>query len=863
MPRRTPRIFYVLLGLYIAITFAYEAAGTASFLVGYFDLRDQVKEPFQLRFPDVRITGLRDSAKAAGLRVGDTVEILNGQPCCERVQWHDVRWYARPDQVWRVTVRRSDGARATVTIPLEPDTPTATPSEAMFLITLQVAIPTLCLFLGYWVGLARPWDPNAWLILLLLSFPQVFITVSSYNWWPGAWLALRLYWHLILLLTVPIALLLFGLLFPERSFLDRRLPWLKWAVIAVIGCSAGIELLAEYTEWYDHTFLPPLLTLEPYIDAILNWVMLVCVAIYWVAIFAKLKTTSTPDAYRRMRVLCAGSVVGLGPVLVIWGLFPRFGLDPARIHWLAYTSAVLMSVFPFSLAYVVVVQRAMDVRILLRIGTRYILARTTLVIFEVVVAALLITRFVVPFLVRRQNEALGIVLLALSGAVVLRTSMSQRNPAERIRVWLDRRFFREAYNTELVLSELAGRIRSITDPAVLIETISRRISDVLHVEQGAVLLRSGEVFRLQRAFGMPNNGELTLPANSAPVQRLVRTNSPALLYQDTERVFAGMQDAVRDALQSMRAEVLLPFHGREGLMGMMLLGPKRSEEPYSPTDLRLLASLGAQTGLALEVSELANSLAREAAHRERIQREMEIAREVQERLFPQQLPCIQGIDPAGHCRPALGVGGDYYDMIAMQDGRLALAIGDVSGKGIAAALLMASVRAYLHGIVDDGSADLARMMRRLNRLVYDSSSSNRYATFFFAVYDPARRDLRYVNCGHNPPFVVRVCGEATRLEASGPVIGLLPGAEYAEQTITLASGDLLLAYTDGISEAMTRDDEEWGEERMFEAAMAARKCCSRQILEAIFSAADEFTAGAPQYDDMTLLVMQLRREQPG
>jgi sigma-B regulation protein RsbU (phosphoserine phosphatase) len=298
-------------------------------------------------------------------------------------------------------------------------------------------------------------------------------------------------------------------------------------------------------------------------------------------------------------------------------------------------------------------------------------------------------------------------------------------------------------------------------------------------------------------------------------------------------------------------------------MGIMVLGSKRSEEPYSPTDLRLLASVGAQTGLALEVSELANSLAREAAQHERIQREIEIAREVQERLFPQQMPCVAGIDPAGHCRPALGVGGDYYDMIAIQDGRLALAIGDVSGKGIAAALLMASVRAYLHGIVEDGSADLARMMRRLNRLIYESSSANRYATFFFAVYDPARHDLRYVNCGHNPPLVVRERGEAARLEACGPVIGLLPGADYAEQTITLASGDLLLAYTDGISEAMTREDEEWGEERMLEAVLAARKCCSRQILEAIFSAADEFTAGAPQHDDMTLLLMKLAGEQPG
>jgi sigma-B regulation protein RsbU (phosphoserine phosphatase) len=314
--------------------------------------------------------------------------------------------------------------------------------------------------------------------------------------------------------------------------------------------------------------------------------------------------------------------------------------------------------------------------------------------------------------------------------------------------------------------------------------------------------------------------------------------------------------AERYALDKMNAELLLALPGRNRLMGVMALGPKRSQAAYSSSDLKLLQALALQTGLALEVSELARSLANEAAQRERVNREIEIAREVQERLFPQEMPELPGATVAGYCRPALGVGGDYYDVIDLGEGRVGLAVGDVSGKGISAALLMASLRASLRGVTLDGPRDFAKLMHKVNRLVYEASASNRYATFFFASYDPATRRLECVNAGHNPPVVLRGT-EIIRLEADGPVVGLLPFAPYTEQNLVLAPGDTLVLYTDGISEAMTGSDEEWGDERMIAAAQAANGHAASGVLQAIFGAADAFTAGAPQHDDMTLLVLKL------
>ena len=155
-------------------------------------------------------------------------------------------------------------------------------------------------------------------------------------------------------------------------------------------------------------------------------------------------------------------------------------------------------------------------------------------------------------------------------------------------------------------------------------------------------------------------------------------------------------------------------------------------------------------------------------------------------------------------------------------GALGLAIGDVSGKGISAALLMASLRASLRGVTLDNPRDFAKLMDKVNRLVYEASADNRYATFFFGALNPVTRLLDCVNAGHNAPLVLRQKpgggSEILRVEADGPVVGLLPFAPYSEQSLQLEPGDLLVTYTDGISEAMTHNDEEWGEERMMAAA---------------------------------------------
>lgn len=266
----------------------------------------------------------------------------------------------------------------------------------------------------------------------------------------------------------------------------------------------------------------------------------------------------------------------------------------------------------------------------------------------------------------------------------------------------------------------------------------------------------------------------------------------------------------------------------------------------------------AQTALAQEVARLTTAIGRETAQRERLNRELEIAREVQEYLFPQQLPSVPGLDYFGQCRPAREVGGDYYDFLELPEGRLGIAVGDVSGKGVGAALMMASLEASLRAlasVVDDP----AELMDRVNSLVCQASAANRYATLFYAQYDPASRRLSYVNAGHNPPIVLRNCAgscQVLRLETGGPVIGLLPH-RYQRGLFSHEVGDLVVLFTDGVSESMNGRSEEWGEDRLIEFVKTSHGLSASGAVSRILAAAEAFAAGAAQHDDMTLVVLRV------
>jgi sigma-B regulation protein RsbU (phosphoserine phosphatase) len=850
---------YLLLVVFAAISMAYYITGALALRQEFFHASRYAREPFDFQDDGQTLKDLRKEAIAAGVSNGNILVALNGISFTGYAQVHDLLRRTQPGETVEVSVRSSSGTIQQAQIRVAPrEGPDFSVGQYIAFLTPILGVPLLGLIVGYWVVAARPRDLNAWLVLVLLAFPATAYGNLDWKFWPAPWYLLLGLWNSVVQIFVFPALLWFGFLFPERWRVDLRLPWFKYAILAATSFAFVFELGFAAAQFLSIEALHSLLSVQVWTDRVLAWLEAICMILFLVAIFDKLRSASTADARRRLRVLAIGSSLSLGPLLIIFSVVPLFGMDPHHGNWF---SAVVpfLALFPLTLAYVLIVQRAMDVRILLRMGTKYLLARATFLSVEIAIVAFVILRFVVPMMQRKEHQVLNFVLLAACIGAVFQIFILRGSLSQRLQRWLDRKFFREAYNSEVVLSELSNQVRQLTDSGVVVDTVLMRISEVLHVSQIAILLRGGTVFHLQQALGMDADGPVAFAEGSATVQNLLRTNQPATVYRDRpEEWFTDANAEEKALLRRINAELLLPMPGRARLIGLMTLGPKKSEEAYTPTDLRTLQSVAAQTGLTLEVAELVRTLADESAQRERMNREVEIAREVQQRLFPQCIPEIEGVSLAGRCRPASEVGGDYYDLIDLDGGNVGFAIGDVSGKGISAALIMASLRASLRGLILDDPGNLAKMMQKVNRLVYEASTSSRYATFFFAIFDPKTRKLRYVNAGHNPPVLVKeVSGELRRLEACGPVVGLLPVVDYEERSLVLEPGDLLIGYTDGISEAMTADDEEWGEDRMLEAAPRRPAASASEVIETIFRVADEFTAGAEQHDDMTLLVMKL------
>ncbi len=252
-------------------------------------------------------------------------------------------------------------------------------------------------------------------------------------------------------------------------------------------------------------------------------------------------------------------------------------------------------------------------------------------------------------------------------------------------------------------------------------------------------------------------------------------------------------------------------------------------------------------------------LIEEVREKQRLEGEVEIARQVQAQLFPQEAPQVGSLELAGACRPARRVSGDYYDYFRIGEHRLGLAIGDISGKGISAALLMATIQSALRSYVSTdgaGSVDTSQLAERLNRQLFESTSPEKYATFCCAIFDSPTGLLTYTNAGHLPPLH---CwdGKMERLEAGGTVVGLFEHASYQQGTVQLNRGSLLVAYTDGITECENAYGEAFGEERLAAIVRQHSGKFPEALIAEIMRQVDEWTAGAEQDDDMTLLVAKL------
>ncbi len=853
---KKPTLLYIPL----IILFAFSMAVLAAHYYKIFDLQNIAGRAADFPFTYTgEISAVKPEAERSGIKVGDRIEAINGRAFESNAVYTEELVKLKSGEIVPLVMSRkaADGQieryeTSVMPVKIERDFNYYSQFIVGFLFTY--VLPTFCILLGFWVVFVRPQDFLAWILLfVLLGLSSLSLEMYADNTLVGVY-------HDIFFASWALAMLLFGVYFPERWTVDRKLPWLKWILIVPLAFQVLITLLDFSNTFFGVNLLSYISPLTRFYGKIGFAINLIAISVFFAALGHKSGTLENPDARRRLKLMLYGTAAAM---------LPSFGIVVYRVasgakgsffdfvpFWLALLALLLMLLFPMTMAYVIVVHRAMNVSVVVRQGLQYALAKGGIRVLQFLM--LIAIGLGVGWTINRYGQNALTYLFIIVGGIALVPLIDLL--AKHLRVWIDRRFFREAYNAEQLLSDLSEDVRTMVETKPLLETVSNKISESMHVPQVALLLRNGNSFQPAYALGYENAPILNLSEDTKTIEKL-KSNEPLVVYQDDEESWINeeAQTGERENLRELNSQLLLPVGAKNQLSGVISLSPKRSEEPYSPNDLRLLKSVAAQTGLALENSRLTEAIVSEAAQRERLNTEIDIAREVQERLFPQELPPIDGLDYYGACRPALGVGGDYYDFIELPENKFGIAIGDISGKGIGASLMMASLQASLRGQAIHFKSDLAGLMKQINSLVYEASTSNRYATFFYAQYEPATRKLAYVNAGHNPPFLIRKTGEVVRLEEGGAVVGMLPPmlVNYKQGEIELQSGDLLVGYTDGISEAMNPAEEEWSEDEMLEQLRTVTDKSACEIIPFIVRCADKFAAGAKQHDDMTMIIVKV------
>jgi serine phosphatase RsbU (regulator of sigma subunit) len=417
-----------------------------------------------------------------------------------------------------------------------------------------------------------------------------------------------------------------------------------------------------------------------------------------------------------------------------------------------------------------------------------------------------------------------------------------------------------------------------------LRAVLTNVCDALHVESAALLERGDGPradYRCLVAAGPLDTASPTVPADGFLITRLRAYPLPLPFEPDELNALADWAaehrperlDEIR-ALAAAGVRLAVPMRTRSEILGVLLLGERSFDSPARAQDRPQRAGFSAHEKQALRVCADQFALMIENARltgrvveQEALRRDIALASDVQRRLLPDAPPRAECADFAAISVPARRIGGDYYDFVELRDGEIGIALADVSGKGVAAALIMSVVQASLRIISSEGDVPPPRLVARMNQFVYRSTPASKYATFFYAQLDDRRRQLRYVNAGHNAPYLLRaarpsIAGSAPpeieELSTGGTVVGMFPEAEYEEATVELCPGDVLLAFTDGVPEAHNPENEEFGEERLQQQLRQTAHLPASEISARLSAEMKDWIRDAEQYDDLTFIVMKVR-----
>ncbi len=396
------------------------------------------------------------------------------------------------------------------------------------------------------------------------------------------------------------------------------------------------------------------------------------------------------------------------------------------------------------------------------------------------------------------------------------------------------------------LFEIGKELNATLDPDKIVNLMIYAIMGEMVVNRCFVFLSQDGSLQLAVARGLQTEPEMTEPFLRAGFLKSLSRVKQALLLND-HSLSRNMA-----FLKGQRIQVILPMRIQDKRKGYVLLGEKITKQPFREDELEFLSTLVNQAMISLENARLF----KEALEKQRMEEELNIARDIQQRLLPASFPKTSALEIEGLNIPSQQVGGDYLDWIPLDEHRIAVTIADVSGKGIPASLLMSSLQAGLRNSVAS-YADMGVMVGRLNNFIHANTTFDKFITFFYAEINVTQKTLTYVNAGHNPPYLYRADGSIRRLETGGVILGMMADMPYQTETLALQGGDLLVLFTDGVTEAKNSRDLDFEEYRLEEIIGKSLELPVKLLLDEIVYALRAFTKGTPQSDDITLMAVRI------
>ncbi len=697
---------------------------------------------------------------------------------------------------------------------------------------------------GLYVFWKNPWrDPARVFYLLGVVFLLYFFSSSGRS--------VEYYWSQVFSrnmaalssLLVPALFLHFFLIFPEpRRILFRQ----KWILPSLYVLPFIYYILFTRDQFYGSH------------PAQISGLQQMILGLYFTVGLASLLTTyvQTTDSTLRQKVkfLTLGTVLGVLPYLIFTMTFQvLFGRND-----FALLGAVPLVLVPVSFGYSIARYRLMEVEVIIRRSLIYAVLTGLLV-----GTYLLIVIVVGNILLKASGQTSQLV--AIVATLILAAAFAPAR--DRIQGFLERSFFREKHDMQVALQDLALSIPRTIERDALFDLVQSRVNSLLHPRHLVILVAEAEVLRASPHQGQKALTELSsylANRRSALVLEELASQMSAPLRPESGEAGARRRARLAEELHTLLddgLEIVVPALAGDRLVAAICLGPKRSEAAYEGAELELLAIVAGQMGVQLENTRLYD----EAIHRRQLEEELALARSIQQRLLPREVPQLAEYEIAAVNLPSRQISGDYYDFVSMREGRTGVVISDVSGKGMGASLLASNLQASLRALAGIHSSP-ASILGAVNMALYESTDSDRFATLFLAALEPERRRLVYSSAGHNPPLLHRADGSSSWLEEGSTPLGAFEGMDYPEEAISLGPGDLLVLYTDGVTEAESPSEEQFGTERLEEVVRRRSDRPAHEIAQeledAVFrhvgqrNGSGERNAG----DDLTIVVLRVKKE---